>query len=135
MALGVKRNCPNCGAPITTEVCPYCNNMTGLDTKYADIYFALLHELVHCKSDFNRAKSGSIVTTEDKSVEDYEIKADKTAFNWMIDDKVYQSIKYCSDVIEKLDVIKSFYVYRLVRDKLIDYGSKIYQEYNRLIEE
>ena len=32
MAWGVKRNCYSCGAPITTEVCPYCNNMTGLDT-------------------------------------------------------------------------------------------------------
>lgn len=109
--------------------------ITKKHKRYADIYFALLHELAHCKSDFNRAKSGSIVTTEDKSVEDYEIKADKTAFNWMIDDKVYQSIKYCSDVIEELDVIKSFYVYRLANDKLIDYSSKMYQEYNKLIEE
>lgn len=109
--------------------------ITKKHKRYADIYFALLHELAHCKSDFNRAKSGSIVTTEDKSVEDYEIKADKTAFNWMIDDKVYQSIKYCSDAIEELDVIKSFYVYRLARDKVIDYSSKMYQEYNGLIEE
>ena len=61
--------------------------------------------------------------------------ADKTAFNWMIDDKVYQSIKYCSDAIEELDVIKSFYVYRLASDKFIDYSSKMYQEYNRLIKE
>ena len=109
--------------------------ITKKHKRYADIYFALLHELAHCKSDFNRAKSGSIVTTEDKSVEDYEIKADKTAFNWMIDDKVYQSIKYCSDAIEELDVIKSFYVYRLASDKLIDYSSKVYQEYNGVIEE
>lgn len=109
--------------------------ITKKHKRYADIYFALLHELAHCKSDYNRAKSGSIVTTEDKSVEDYEIKADKTAFNWMIDDKVYQSIKYCSDAIEELDVIKSFYVYRLASDKLIDYSSKMYQEYNKLIEE
>lgn len=53
----------------------------------------------------------------------------------MIDDKVYQSIKYSSDAIEELDVIKSFYVYRLASDKLIDYSSKMYQEYNKLIEE
>ena len=109
--------------------------ITKKHKRYADIYFALLHELAHCKSDFNRAKSGSIVTTEDKSVEDYEIKADKTVFNWMIDDKVYQSIKYCSDAIEELNVIKSFYVYRLASDKVIDYSSKMYQEYNGLIEE
>lgn len=109
--------------------------ITKKHKRYADIYFALLHELAHCKSDFNRAKKGSIVTTEDRSVEDYEVKADKTAFNWMIDDKVYQNIKYSSDIIEELDVIKSFYVYRLASDKLIDYSSKMYQEYNKLIGE
>lgn len=38
----VKRNCPNCGAPITTEVCPYCNNMTGLDTKCADMEYPVI---------------------------------------------------------------------------------------------
>lgn len=38
----VKRNCPNCGAPVTTEVCPYCNNMTGLDTKYADMEYPVI---------------------------------------------------------------------------------------------
>ena len=38
----VKRNCPNCGAPITTEVCPYCNNMTGLDTKYSDMKYPVI---------------------------------------------------------------------------------------------
>lgn len=38
----VKRNCPNCGAPITTEVCPYCNIMTGLDTKYADMEYPVI---------------------------------------------------------------------------------------------
>ena len=25
-----KTNCPNCGAPITTEICPYCNTATGI---------------------------------------------------------------------------------------------------------
>ncbi len=38
----VKRNCQNCGAPVTTEVCPYCNNMTGLDTKYADMEYPVI---------------------------------------------------------------------------------------------
>lgn len=37
-----KRNCQNCGAPVTTEVCPYCNNMTGLDTKYADMEYPVI---------------------------------------------------------------------------------------------
>lgn len=96
---------------------------------------ALLHELAHCKSDFNRAKSGSIVTTEDKQIEDYEIKADQTAFNWMIEDKIYQSIKYYSEAIKELNVIKSFYVYRLAKDGIISYGSDIYQDNNPLIDE
>ena len=27
----IKHNCPNCGAPITTEICPYCDSKTGLE--------------------------------------------------------------------------------------------------------
>lgn len=37
-----KKNCPNCGAPITTEICPYCNVMTGLDTKNADMEYPVI---------------------------------------------------------------------------------------------
>lgn len=36
------RNCPNCGAPITTEICPYCNAITGLDTKNADMEYPVI---------------------------------------------------------------------------------------------
>lgn len=36
------KNCPNCGAPITTEICPYCNVMTGLDTKNADMEYPVI---------------------------------------------------------------------------------------------
>lgn len=109
--------------------------ITKKHKRYADIYFALLHELAHCKSDFNRAKKGSIISTEEESTEDYEIKADNTAYNWMIDDKEYKRIKYCCDAIDKLDVIKCFYVYRLAKDGVISYKSKAYQENNKLIEE
>lgn len=109
--------------------------ITKKHKRYADIYFALLHELAHCKSDFNRAKSGSIVSTEDKSVEDYEIKADMTAYNWMIADKEYNKIKYNYEAIDDLNVIKSFFVYRLANDGIISYSSDIYQEYNKLIVE
>ena len=35
-------NCPNCGAPITTEICPYCNVFTGIDTKYADMEYPVI---------------------------------------------------------------------------------------------
>ena len=108
--------------------------ITKKHKRYADIYFALLHELAHCKSDFNRAKSGSIVSLDDDSLEDYEVKADKTAYNWMIDDKEYNKIKHCYDAIDELDVIKCFFVYRLAKDGVIDYKSKVYQENNKLID-
>ncbi len=109
-----------------------------LTTKYkrcADIYFALLHELAHCKSDFNRAKNGSLISFNDNSEEDYEKKADKTAFNWMIEDNYYDEIKNKYNDIEKLNVVKSFYVYRLANDKIIEYSSQIYQKYNKIIKE
>ncbi|MBO6195190.1 MAG: hypothetical protein J6O56_02445 [Bacilli bacterium] len=98
--------------------------------RYADIYFALLHELAHCKSDFNRAKKGSIVSLENnKSVSDYELKADKTAFNWMINDKEYENIVKSKDYSN----LNSFIVYRLAYDGYIKYNSDIYQKYNGLI--
>lgn len=107
--------------------------LTTKHKRYADIYFALLHELAHCKSDFNRAKKGSIVSTYDKeSFEDYEVKADKTAYNWLVNDNKYNEIKNNLD-IEKVSEIKSFLVYRLAHDKIITYSSKIYQKYNPLI--
>ncbi len=101
--------------------------------RYADVYFALLHELAHCKSDFNRAKKGSIISFEDNKVEeDYEIKADKTALNWMVNDNNYQVIINSKDY-ENNHEIKSFLVYRLALDKKIKYNSEIYQKYNEII--
>lgn len=99
--------------------------------RIADVYFSLLHELAHCKSDFNRAKNGSIVSYIDKlDLEDYDIKADKTALCWMVDDKVYENIirskNYNCDNM-------CFLVYRLALDKKISYSSKLYQENNELI--
>lgn len=104
--------------------------ITTKHKRYADVYFALLHELAHCKSDFNRAKSGSIVSLENSiSEEDYEIKADKTALNWMVDDKKY------SDIIKNKDFssLDCFIVYRLAKDKYISYNSKLYQVNNKII--
>ncbi len=103
--------------------------------RYADIYFALLHELAHCKSDFNRAKNGSIISYSDNSLEDYEIEADKKAYNWMVNDNYYNEVKNQYHDIEKLDLVKSFYVYRLANDNIISYNSTIYQKYNKIIKE
>lgn len=108
--------------------------ITKKHNRYADIYFALLHELAHCKSDFNRAKSGSIVSTyDDKDLEDYELKADSTALNWMINDSLYNIIKDHYKDIDSIDVIKSFFVYRLAKDNIIKYNSDLYQNNNLLL--
>ena len=108
--------------------------ITKKHNRYADVYFALLHELAHCKSDFNRAKSGSIVSTDDDfDLEDYELKADATALNWMISDSLYNIIKNNYKDIDNFDIIKSFFVYRLAKDKIIKYSSSLYQDNNLLI--
>ena len=108
--------------------------ITKKHNRYADIYFALLHELAHCKSDFNRAKSGSIVSTDDDNdLEDYELKADSTALNWMINDSLYNIIKDNYKDIDSFDVIKSFFVYRLAKDNIIKYSSDLYQNNNLLL--
>lgn len=108
--------------------------ITKKHNRYADIYFALLHELAHCKSDFNRAKSGSIVSTDDDTdLEDYELKADSTALNWMINDSLYNIIKDNYKDIDSIDVIKSFFVYRLAKDNIIKYSSDLYQNNNLLL--
>ena len=36
------RKCSNCGAPITTEICPYCHNATGLDTAKANMEYPVI---------------------------------------------------------------------------------------------
>lgn len=106
--------------------------ITTKHKRYADVYFALLHELAHCKSDFNRAKNGSIISYENSNaIEDYELKADKTAFNWMVDESEYNKI--IKDNSYKCDAPKCFIVYRLAHDKLISYDSKLYQNNNSLI--
>ena len=108
--------------------------ITKKHNRYADIYFALLHELAHCKSDFNRAKSGSIVSTDDDiDLEDYELKADSTALNWMINDSLYNIIKDNYKDIDSFNVIKSFLVYRLAKDNIIKYSSDLYQNNNLLL--
>lgn len=33
------RHCPNCGAPVISEVCPYCGAFTGLNTVDADMMY------------------------------------------------------------------------------------------------
>ena len=37
-----KKHCPNCGAPITTEICPYYGVETGIDTRTADMEYPVI---------------------------------------------------------------------------------------------
>ncbi len=62
--------------------------------------------------------------------EDYEVKADKTAFNWMVDEDIYGNIiKTKNYNYENM----CFLVYRLAVDKIISFSSKLYQDNNKLI--
>ncbi len=101
--------------------------------RIADIYFALLHELAHCKSDFNQAKASSMVSYDDGNCED---KADKQALNWMVDDKYYQDIisKSFYDIDNENKYPKCFILYRLALDKRIEFSNEYYQLYNYVID-
>ena len=107
--------------------------LTYKHKRIADIYFALLHELAHCKTDFNRAQATSLISFED---EEKETKADNQAYSWMIDDNYYKEI--CKDnnynIINEKKYPKSFIVYRMAKDNLLKYNSKEYQIYNHVID-
>lgn len=110
--------------------------LTKKHKRIADIYFALLHELAHCKSDFNRAMAKSFISyDDDKTNEDIEIKADNTAYNWMVDDDYYKDICINPNYLVEREMKnpKSFVVYRLANDKLLPYNSKTYQQYNFIV--
>ena len=108
--------------------------ITYKHNRVADIYFALLHELAHCKTDFNKAKSTNLISFNDKNKTEEE-SADKQAYNWMVDEKYYNSIiknkKY--DISKENIYPKSFVVYRLAKDNIISYSANEYQKYNILL--
>lgn len=103
--------------------------ITRKHQRIADIYFALLHELSHCKTDFNKAKSTNLVTYYDEEV------ADKQALNWMVDNDYYNKIVLENnyDILKEEKYPKCFIVYRLALDNKIKYNGKLYQEYNKLL--
>lgn len=100
--------------------------------RIADVYFALLHELAHCKTDFNKAQSMSLVSYEDEIT---ETNADEQAYKWMVDDKYYNSICYSNkyNIKNETEYPKAFVVYRLAKDKRILHSSNEYQTYNSVI--
>ena len=107
--------------------------ITYKHNRIADLYFALLHELAHCKKDFNQAKATNLISFFDEK--DCEQAADKQAYEWMVDEKYFKTIISDENYdIEKENVYpKCFIVYRLANDKRIEYSSNIYQKYNFLL--
>ena len=108
--------------------------LTRKHRRIADIYFALLHELAHCKTDFNKAQASSFVSYEDE-VNESEQKADDQAFNWMVENSYYKEycVKDTYEIEEEQKYPTSFVVYRLAHDNYLDYSSKEYQKYNFLL--
>lgn len=108
--------------------------LTHKHNRIADVYFSLLHELAHCKTDYNKAQATNIISYENE-VDNIESKADLQAYNWMVNNAYYKDI--CGNTkynIENEDVFpKAFVVYRLAKDGKIKYSSKIYQKYNVLL--
>ena len=45
MRVNKVKHCHYCGAPVTSEICPYCNAATGLDTRFADMEY----EVIDCR--------------------------------------------------------------------------------------
>ena len=76
----------------------------------------------------------SLVSYEDEN-DETETNADNQAYNWMVNEKYYKDI--CSNNEYKIEMEeeypKAFVVYRLARDNYIQYNSKEYQLYNKLI--
>ncbi len=107
--------------------------VTYKHNRIADIYFALLHELAHCKKDFNKAKGTSLISLDSDS--ENELLADKCAFNWMVDNDYYNSILNDSNynIDEEINYPKCFVLYRLAKDNKINYSSGEYQKYNCLL--
>ena len=94
-------------------------------------YFELFHELGHCKSDFNEAKSKVIVEGTDL----LEKRADDFALKTMISDNVWNEIignaseKNCLQISRKYKIPMSFIVGRLAKFKIIEYDGEFYNEY------
>ena len=74
-----------------------------------------------------------MISSESESKEDYEIKADAQALNWMVDKTSYLMLKENIKLIENGNYNKCFAVYRLALDKIINYKSDLYQINNPVI--
>ena len=104
-------------------------NYIGKDSFYYELY----HELGHCKSDYNEAKSKVIV----EGNENQEKRADEFALNTMIDKDVWKKIENnikeneLVKISEDYKIPMSFIVGRLAKFNKINYSSKLYNKYKR----
>ena len=102
-------------------------NYSGKDS----FYFELFHELGHCKSDYNEAKSKVIVEGDEKK----EQRADNFAINTMISKEIWNEIENNYEennltlISEKYKIPMSFIVGRLSKLNYIKYNNKLYLKY------
>lgn len=102
-------------------------NYSGKDS----FYYELFHELGHCKSDYNEAKSKVIVEGDEKK----EQRADNFAINTMINKDIWKEIEedYSENnlkiISEKYKIPMSFIVGRLAKLNYIKYSDKLVSKY------
>lgn len=98
--------------------------------KYS-FFFEIFHELGHCKSDYNMAKSKTIIDGD----EDREKRADLFAINTMISEDKWIDIsksideEYLCKKSKEYKIPMSFIVGRLAKNNLIKYNSELYNKY------
>ena len=101
-------------------------NYSSKDSFFMELY----HELGHCRSDYNEAKSKVFV----EATKEQEERADKFAINQMISEDVWNEIvkdhkeKSLLLVSEKYKIPMSFIVGRLAYKKYISYNGVIYNK-------
>ena len=98
------------------------------------LFFELFHELGHCKSDYNKAKSKTIIDGDDK----IEQRADEFALRSMINDNLWTEIlkDYSENNLiilsKRYKIPMSFIVGRLAKVGKISYRSKLYNVYKMI---
>lgn len=103
------------------------DNYSGKDS----FFFEIFHELGHCKSDYNMAKSKTIIDGD----EDREKRADLFAINTMISEDKWIDIsksideEYLCKKSKEYKIPMSFIVGRLAKNNLIKYNSELYNKY------
>lgn len=107
------------------------DNYSGKDS----FFFELLHEVGHCKSDYNEAKSKTIF----ESTIEKEERADKFAINSMINEDDWNQIlgtdlseKELLKISKKRKIPMCYIVGRLAKFKKITYYSELYKKYDKV---